>query len=200
MQMRIEVASFFNPPLNGDFTKVPISQLIEELRIQHPEKITKVYQRIEVLEEEASQKAEIIAGADRIILSLNKFGIKRAILTNNSRISVNKYIEKPAFRFLRDFYLITRDDISFMKPHPAGLEKILVTFQEQDKKITKDSTAYIGDSYIDAKAAYDAGIRFIWFNSRNIDASVFPSKPFAELKEWAALEKLLRETNIECIF
>jgi phosphoglycolate phosphatase len=186
-QIRLTIAELFTPPLSEEFiTKTAILELLEILKQKHPEKYEEGYKRMTALEYESCENATVMLGATEVSSTLKQNGITPAIYTNNSRRTVNMYLKKPEFSFLQEFTIFTRDDITHPKPHPEGLNAIM-----ELKKIPNEQTIYIGDSYIDAIAANKANIRFIWFNSREIDPNLFPSPPYATLSKWSELEKLL---------
>ena len=58
--------------------------------------------------------------------------------------------------------------------------------------IPKINTIYIGDSFIDSEAANNANIRFMLFNSRNIDPKDLKTAPFLILNDWSEFEIVLR--------
>ncbi|UCE14200.1 MAG: HAD hydrolase-like protein [Candidatus Heimdallarchaeota archaeon] len=189
-QIRRSVADCFPQPLLEDtIEKTPILQLLEKLKQEYPEKYPEGYRIVDEAEKAASLNARIIEGAEKIPAILKKYAIQSVIFTNNSKDTVASYLSKPKFNFLKTFKIFTREDFSHPKPNPEGFISIIEEFK--DKQITKGDTLYIGDSYIDAIAADRADIRFVWFNSRNIDQSLFPSPPFATLTDWSDFESIL---------
>lgn len=189
-EIRNEVAELFSPPLSNDFIlKTPILELLRKLKEEHPEKYDEGYRRIDKAEKEAINKATVIQGADQIPLILSKYRIQSIIFTNNSRSTVELYRTK--FNFLKDFQILTREDFNNPKPDPEGLIRIIE--RSNNESITRESTVYIGDSYIDAIAAHRANIRFIWFNSRDINPDLLPKSPYATLTDWSNFEVILQE-------
>lgn len=189
-QIRYSVADCFVRPLPKDIiAKTPILQLLEKLKQENPERYPEGYRLVDEAEKTASQNARVITGADTIPPILKKYGIQSVIYTNNSKDTVASYLSKPRFHFLKTFQIFTRENFIQPKPNPEGLLSIIKGFK--DKQITRGNTLYIGDSYIDAIAADRADIRFIWFNSRNIDQSLLPSPPYATLTDWLDFESIL---------
>lgn len=189
-QIRFEIVELFEQPIpSSEFSKTPILILLEQLKEVHPEKYPEGYRRVYETERNAIKKAKIMEGAQRIPSLLKKHKIHSAIYTNNSSNTVKQYLTK--FAFLRNFHILTRDDFTKPKPDPEGLIKILKLYQEKNvSQITRESTAYIGDSYIDAIAAHRADIDFIWFKSRNIDKKLFP-RVYASLTHWDEFESII---------
>lgn len=189
-QIRYQIAELFVPTLSDDFiSKTPILELLEKLKRTYPDKFTEGYRRIDEAERRATMTATIIPGAQKLPLILKKSKIFSAIFTNNSRKTIQLYLANPKFYFLKEFQILTRDDFKNPKPNPEGLISIVEGFNIE--RITKDNTIYVGDSYIDAIAAYQANIRFIWFNSRDIDQNLFPTSPYATLTNWFNFESIL---------
>lgn len=188
-QIRNEIVELFDQPIPEDIiSKTPILVLLEQLKEVHPGKYPEGYKRVYEAERNASEKADIMEGAQEIPSLLEKHNIHSAIYTNNSSKTVKQYLANPKFKFLGEFQILTRDDFTNPKPDPEGLFKIMESFQKE--YVTQESTAYIGDSYIDAIAAQRANIDFIWFKSRNINQKLFPSVS-ATLTNWGEFESIL---------
>ncbi|MHA1116389.1 MAG: HAD family hydrolase [Candidatus Heimdallarchaeum aukensis] len=92
---------------------------------------------------------------------LKEKGATIAILTNNSKkltdfamkqFNLNKYID----------YVVTRDDVEKVKPDPEGIYKIMKKFNKD-----KEETLFIGDSWLDAESAFNAGVKFAYFGKAN---------------------------------
>lgn len=189
-ELRFQVADLFSSPLPTEtILKTPILELLRRLKQESQEKFAEGYLRIDEAEKKAARTATIISGAEKLPLIIKKFNLKSAIYTNNSKKAIDLYLANPAFEFLKEFSILTRDDFSRPKPDPEGILSIIEGFH--DKLISKSNTIYIGDSYLDAIAADRAGIRFIWFNSRNIDQKLFPDPPYAILTHWSDFEMIL---------
>ena len=170
-----------------DLRKKPIADILKEIKKYTPEKLPLAEKIIMELEEASIKNAEIIPHAEKIPQLLDNFGLLYAILTNNTRKSVDRYI-KSGFPFLKDFHIITRDDCK-MKPDPDGILKIIQHYEKEN--ISRRDVAFIGDSYIDSIASYHAGIDFIHFYSREVDFSKFMQRPILTLKHWSELTDLI---------
>jgi HAD superfamily hydrolase (TIGR01549 family) len=110
---------------------------------------------LESFEKIATKRARLIQGMDRILATITKKGIKKAIVTNNSRKTVEYLIRK--FNLSFD-HIVTRDD-GVWKPSGAPLERAVETLRLQ-----KEEVIYVGNSEHDRIAAEDAGIDFISIN------------------------------------
>lgn len=96
---------------------------------------------------------------------LKERGILRAINTN--RTTSMKHIME---RFdLGPFFdmVVTALDVKHPKPHPESVEKILQNFN-----FKKEEVVFIGDSEVDQQTAGSAGVRFIAYKNREIEADV----------------------------
>ncbi len=188
--IRYQIAELFDPQLSVEvISKTPILELLEKLQQVHPHKFSEGYERIDEAERKAAKNATIIPGANKIPLIIKKYNLHSVIYTNNSKMTIKLYLANQTFEFLKEFKILTREDFKKPKPNPEGLISIIEGFH--DKQITKGNTVYVGDSYIDAIAAKRADIRFIWFNSRDIDQSLFPRPPYATLTDWSDFESIL---------
>ncbi|MFX0212378.1 MAG: HAD family hydrolase, partial [Candidatus Hodarchaeota archaeon] len=189
-EIRHQIAELFPTPLSTEIImKTPILGLLKKLRRSFPDKFTEGYRRIDEAERKATKTATIIQGAEKIPLITRKHNLFSVIYTNNSKSTIELYLANPRFNFLKEFQILTREDFNNPKPDPEGLIAIIDSFH--DKEITKENTAYIGDSYIDAIAAYRANIKFIWFHSRDIDRKLFPNPPYVTLTDWVNFESIL---------
>ncbi|MFX1284607.1 MAG: HAD family hydrolase [Promethearchaeota archaeon] len=189
-KIRLQIADLFPVPLSTEMImKTPILGLLKKLKRDFPEKFIEGYQRIDEAEKRATKTATVIQGAEKIPLIIKKHNLYSAIYTNNSKSTIELYLTNPRFYFLKEFQILTREDFNNPKPDPEGLISIIDSFN--DKLITKENTAYIGDSYIDAIAAHRANIKFIWFHSRDIDQNLFPDTPYQTLTDWVDFESIL---------
>lgn len=94
-------------------------------------------------------------GMINMLKFINRLNLKLAIVTNNSRASLEMGLDHLNIKDL--FHMtLTRDDVSTTKPHPEGLHKILETFG-----IEAHEAVFIGDTDNDIHAAKAAGIKNI---------------------------------------
>ncbi|MFW9929557.1 MAG: HAD family hydrolase [Candidatus Thorarchaeota archaeon] len=196
-EMRKEIINLLKLDNNSNLYTKPISELLKIMEKQKPDKLELAYRKISEIETASIKISEIIKGADKLPDLLDKYNIFYGILTNNTRKTIDQYLLREEFQFLKKFTIFTRSELKEMKPNPEGIHKIIEYFEDKIQKNLKKSTFLIGDSFIDANASYKAKIPFIFFNSRNIDPNLFESKPMAEITSWNQFEKLLIEmTNI----
>lgn len=190
-KIRSFIAQLFNPPIaESEAKSTAITILLEKLRLKHPDLYTIGKKRMIEFEKAAADTATVMHGVEKIPGIMKKFNIESVIFTNNSVETLNLYLSKPRFKFLRGFRIFTREDFSNPKPDPEGIFHILDKYS-----FPPEYTVYIGDSYIDSKAAYEAGIRFVHFFSREINLNLFPVPPYSTITSWNEFEDLLTKNS-----
>lgn len=188
-RIRCSIAELFNPPLSEEVIKnTPILKLLKRLKREHSDKYEEGKARLIDLERKAADHATVIKGAEKIHNILADLHIQAVVFTNNSVDTLNVYLTKPYFNFLTKFRIFTREDFVHPKPDPEGIIKII-----EKHEVPPDSVIYVGDSYIDAIAAQQSGVRFIHFKSRETNQKLFPEPPFATITNWDEFEDLLNQ-------
>lgn len=94
-------------------------------------------------------------GIAELLDALKCRGIKTAVLTNKAQEYVGDILKKcfPDFNF--DLYYGQRQGVE-RKPHPQAFEMLL-----KELKVSKEDCLYIGDSEVDVKTAFNAGVEFV---------------------------------------
>ena len=136
-----------------------------------PEKSEK-WKILEKFEDEATRKAELKRGMHKLLDLLNKNGIKKVVVTNNSRKNVIYLLAK----FKLSFDCVISRESGLWKPSGAP-------FLEVMKKLglKKEECSVVGDSHFDVKAADEAGISKVFILSEDkkrfasTDAELFSS-------------------------
>ena len=113
---------------------------------------------LESFEKRATEKARIHRGMKELLNYINKNGIKKAIVTNNSRKNVNYLLKKWKLSF---DVIITRD-AGIWKPSGIPL-KLAV----ERMKLKKREVIFLGNSIPDRIAAREANIPFISMEEKN---------------------------------
>ena len=99
--------------------------------------------------------ASVEDDAANVLRSLKSAGVGLAVLTNNARRAAAAALER--FHLLHYLDVVLgRDDVSALKPSPAGLLHAV-------KILGPTSVAMVGDASIDGIAANRAGVPFIAF-------------------------------------
>jgi phosphoglycolate phosphatase len=149
-------------PADLEWEQKTASQLIEMGRkhahfFRHEQMI---WELIAEIETEGMRGAILTPGAGVMLNKLHADGNCLTILTNNARQAA---IEALQGLFVADYfdYIAGREQMSGLKPSPSGVFAILARFTH----IPKDHWVLIGDSWIDGKAANDAGIAFLAYQA-----------------------------------
>lgn len=124
----------------------PILAYISEL--DEPERSLK-WEILEKYEHEATLNATIKEGIPELMDFLEKSGILRFLVTNNSKKNVSFLLDKFNLEFE---YVLTRE-IGLWKPSGAPFLAALRAFN-----IAEEECCTVGDSEFDIKAGVDAGI------------------------------------------
>ncbi|HEV8290868.1 MAG TPA: HAD family hydrolase [Tepidisphaeraceae bacterium] len=114
-------------------------------------------------EEEAAANSALNVGCKEMLAWLHRHGIGVAVITRNSRRSVETVCQKHGLKFE---VLITREDGKF-KPDPAPLVEAC-----RRLRVEKEDVWMVGDGQYDVEAALAAGIASVWVSHGRI-------KPFA---------------------
>jgi HAD superfamily hydrolase (TIGR01509 family) len=133
----------------------PILAYLEDL--EEPERSEK-WEALEKFEHEATLKARLKKGIPEFLDYLEQRGIKRALVTNNSRKNVDYLLDKFQLRFDS---VLTRES-GLWKPSGRPF-----TFVMERLRLRQDECCVIGDSLFDIQAAEDAGIDAVFILSRN---------------------------------
>ena len=98
--------------------------------------------------------AELYPGVKEMLVSLREQGYRIGIVTTKFAYRVRSIMKKFDAEDLFDVY-IGVGDVTKVKPDPEGL---LLAVEKLG--VTVDDVLYVGDSYVDAKAAEAAGMKF----------------------------------------
>lgn len=138
----------------------PILTYIKNL--DEPER-SKKWKILERFESEATQKAELKPGMREFLDLLSTRGVKKALVTNNSRKNVSFLLEK----FMLEFDCVISRERGLWKPSGAP---ILVALKEL--QLNKEECCVVGDSHFDIRAAEEAGIPLIFILNEDTERFV----------------------------
>lgn len=106
-----------------------------------------------------------------VLQVLQQAGIKVGIVSTKYRYRISDTFECQAHSHPYD-EIIGGEDVQNHKPDPQGINMIIDRF-----KIDKDKVLYVGDSYIDAETAMNAGIDFAGVTTGSTTAEMFGKYP-----------------------
>jgi phosphoglycolate phosphatase len=107
------------------------------------------------------EECSLRAGAAEGLRSLKTLGYHMALVTNNSRRTSVQTLDR--FLLSKFFDLVvTRDDVSGLKPSPAGILNAISFFHA-----ARANTYYVGDSIVDVMAAKAADVKVIILRTGN---------------------------------
>lgn len=135
-----------------------LSDLIA-LGAAHPSLANRMWDVVRQAEQEGLARATLADRANEVLGALHAQGYRLALLTNNAREMLIERLE--GFGLAHYFEVVaTRDDVPALKPAPDGIRRVLASLPAVRLAFM------IGDAWIDAQAAYLAGIRFIGVGPR----------------------------------
>ncbi|MCK5247944.1 HAD-IA family hydrolase, partial [Candidatus Bipolaricaulota bacterium] len=153
--------------------------ILDQLRTASPETRARGVELLHAAEAEGAANGQLIPGTIELLSWLRRRDIRCALITNNSRRSVEAVLAKhPLFFDL----VLTRDD-GAAKPEPDLFLKAL-----EQLHIQPSHAVVVGDTHLDALAAHRAGIQEIHLVSlRDWMAALIPTdiayKPAADLDD-----------------
>lgn len=115
-----------------------------------------------------------------------------ALVSNVGKKGLDKVLDK--FELRRYFkIIITRNDVTFIKPHPEGLLKVI-----SRAGVKKEETLHVGDSLSDLFAARNAGIKAaLILGGENSPEIILREKPGLVLQNIAELPEMLARIGTE---
>jgi HAD superfamily hydrolase (TIGR01549 family) len=135
---------------------VPAGDLVEEIGKLPPARRAAAWSVIEAHEERAIGAQQLQDGVEPLFDACRRSGVRRAILTRNTRKSVDALCAKYG---LRVDTVVTRE-FFFIKPHPAPIRHILAEWA-----IPPERVLTIGDYVHDIACGRAAGTRTCLFRN-----------------------------------
>eukprot|EP01103_Thecamoeba_quadrilineata_P020603 TRINITY_DN8943_c0_g1_i1.p1 TRINITY_DN8943_c0_g1~~TRINITY_DN8943_c0_g1_i1.p1 ORF type:complete len:216 (-),score=34.41 TRINITY_DN8943_c0_g1_i1:28-675(-) len=134
-------------------------------------------------ESKGMDKADLEEGASDLLRSLhNRYTL--AIVTNNGQAAAKKALERTGVS--NYFNLVAgREQMEALKPSPSGLFYVLKQFPEIEGWI------FVGDSWIDGKAANQANVPFIAYQPKKEDLKKHGIETVGEIECLAELTRFL---------
>ncbi|MDH7512180.1 MAG: HAD-IA family hydrolase [Clostridiales bacterium] len=150
---------------------LPILSYLDSL--EEPERSRK-WRLLREYEDEATRKARLKKGTREFLHFLTRRGLKKALVTNNSRRNVRFLVRK----FRLEFDHVLSRESGLWKPSGAPFKEVM-----RKLGLKKGECAVVGDSLFDLQAAEEAGIEWVFLISQDRDkfppsrAEVVPSLP-----------------------
>lgn len=135
----------------------PILSFLKSLK--EPERSEK-WKILEEYEDKATKKAVLKDGIPDLLDFLTEKGVRKVLVTNNSRRNVTFLLNKFKLRF---DYVISRES-GLWKPSGAPFIAVM-----ERLKLRREECCVIGDSHFDIKAAVEAKILKIFILNRDRD-------------------------------
>lgn len=142
-------------------TDTPMNPKREEMRNVYVEKANKVM----------SAHTYFYKDALPILENLRSRGIKTAIVSTKMRYRIVESFEVQLGVHPYDI-IVGMEDVNAPKPDPQGINKAMELLG-----VSKDEVLYIGDSYIDAETAVNAGVDFAAVTTGPTDKETLLSYP-----------------------
>jgi len=143
-----------------------------------------MWEVVAAAEADGIRDAVAVEHASEVLTALRSRGYRLAVLTNNARSGVLPKLGELGLDGYFDV-IATRTEVPALKPSPEGVRYIL-------HRLPAVRLAYvIGDSWIDGRAAEDAGARFIGFGERraaSLERGVRPWAWITDLRELLDLD------------
>jgi HAD superfamily hydrolase (TIGR01509 family) len=115
----------------------------------------RIYEKVQTIESEAAERAELMPGAKETLNRLRQMKKKIVVVTNNGRLGTDRTLERLSLVGVFDAVL-TRDDVDELKPDPGIVFKALKLAGAKT-----DEAILVGDAIIDIKAAKAASVRCV---------------------------------------
>ena len=141
----------------------PVVPILETMLALEPEARRRAFAILDRHEAEAAARSELMPGAKELLAALRRRGLKLAVLTRNSRVSVDAACRRHGL----EFDAVSTRETHRPKPDPDGVHGLMKAFGA-----AAGETVVVGDYRFDIEAGRSAGVRTI--------AILAQPKPWAE--------------------
>jgi HAD superfamily hydrolase (TIGR01509 family) len=145
----------------------PVVPILETMEALDPAAKERAFAILDRHEAEAAARSALMPGARELLAGLKRRGIRAAVFTRNSRVSVDAACRRHGLAFDA---VVTRESHR-PKPCPDGIRHLMQTFVAAPAE-----TVVVGDYRFDIEAGRNAGVRTI--------ALVAGPKPWAKCATW----------------
>ena len=146
-------------------TNTPMNPLREDMRTVYVEKANKVM----------SAKTYFYKDTLPVLEKLRASGAKIAIVSTKMRYRIVESFEMQLGVHPYDL-IVGLEDVSEPKPDPQGINKAMELLE-----VSPSEVLYVGDSYIDAETAVNAGVDFAAVTTGSTDRETFLKYPHIEI-------------------
>lgn len=126
-----------------------------KVRVDFGQVRQKLFSILDEFELESGKFVSAFPGSKEALGTLRARSAKLGVLTNSGRLAASKILERSSLSGFFDFVL-TRDDVSAMKPRPDGVNQAVSLFA-----LPREKVVYVGDSLYDIMAAKAAGLKVV---------------------------------------
>lgn len=159
----------------GEETEIPnkytAGNIIDEAK-KYDEKnnsnlASRLWDLVEDFERKGMENLTIEKEVFTLLETLQNQGIVLSLLTNNAKKPTLEVLERYN---LKKFFklIIAREDVKQMKPDSEGIELILKRL-----RLSSIHTIFVGDSWVDGKAANSADIRFVLYREEPLNQNKY---------------------------
>ncbi|PSL44522.1 phosphoglycolate phosphatase [Salsuginibacillus halophilus] len=127
--------------------------------------VEKMFSWVARCEAEGMKEAVAEPGALETVSAL-KGKVPMTVVTNNASASARKALDTTQLAPYIDF-VIGRDDMNALKPAASGIEAVLEAYPH----IEPSAWVMVGDSWIDGKAANEAGVPFVSYCASDLETN-----------------------------
>ncbi len=160
--------------------------ILEAMRGMSPERLATAQAILDRHESRAAEQSTLNDGCDELLGWLREHDIRSALITRNSRASVDIVLAKHGIH--GHFDLLISRELSPTKPHPFPLLHAC-----EQLGVDKHDTWMVGDGSHDVEAGVAAGIRTVWISHG--ERRSFAAEPTHEIRTLRELIELLRSTH-----
>ncbi|BAU26381.1 phosphoglycolate phosphatase [Aneurinibacillus soli] len=166
------------------------SQLIELAR--QSGKMTKeaegvIWEAVERFEREGMREAILEPHVLDMLTDLYDYGYL-IILTNNARSAAVEALTRTGIAHYFD-HIAGREQMTALKPSPSGILHVL----NQYLHVPEERWTFVGDSWIDGKAAQDGGIRFFLYRGDSEEMARRGVRPHVHIRHMSELGGHVRD-------
>lgn len=149
--------------------------------------VPQLWQIVEEFERKGMESITIDQDVLTMLELMKESEIETTLLTNNA---CNPTIEVLKRFNMTDYFsmIVAREDVTKMKPDKEGIDLILLKMNLQP-----DEALFVGDSWVDAKAANDAGVLFVLIRNDLLDAQKYGITIWKHIRSMTELVQILIE-------